>query len=69
MKIYMIYKKSDKSITGFIAEDNTGFVENDTHNISTNKVDWADPLKTFEEVSDTINTTHEIDTDGKCVLK
>jgi hypothetical protein len=65
----MIYKKSDKSIIGFMAEDTTGFVENDTHNISTNKVDWTDPLKTFEEVSDTINTTHEIDTDGKCVLK
>jgi hypothetical protein len=65
----MIYKKSDKSIIGFMAEDNTGFVENDTHNISTNKVDWTDPLKTFEEVSDTINTTHEIDTVGKCVLK
>lgn len=69
MKIYMIYKKSNKSIIGFMAEDNTGFVENDTHNISTNKVDWTDPLKTFEEVSDTINTTHEIDTNGKCVLK
>jgi hypothetical protein len=65
----MIYKKSDKSIIGFMAEDNTGFVENDTHNISTNKVDWTDPLKTFEEVSDTINTTHKINANGKCVLK
>jgi len=68
MDIYMIYKKSDLSITGFVFEDDHNFVETDTHKISTNKIEWLEEksvgddilIKTYEDVEDTINDTHQI---------
>lgn len=89
----MVYKKSDKLITGFVAEDRTYFVSDtiqvaseeddtifiktDTHSITTNKLDWTDTitvnseemLKTFEDVSTTINNVYKINADGTCALK
>ena len=64
MKIYAIYKKSDRSITGLIAEDSSHFEETSTHAISTNKVDWADPDKTFEDVKDTISSLLSVNSEG-----
>jgi hypothetical protein len=68
MEIYMIYKKSDMSITGFVFGDGTHFTETDTHNISTNKIEWLEEktvdeytlIKTYEDVEDTINETHQV---------
>jgi hypothetical protein len=68
MEIYMEYKKSDMSITGFVFEDNTHYEETDTHNISTNKIEWLEEktvedmtlIKTYEDVMDTINNTHQV---------
>jgi len=68
MDIYMEYKKSDMSITGFVFEDNTHYEETDTHNISTNKIEWLEEktvedmtlIKTYEDVMDTINNTHQV---------
>jgi hypothetical protein len=68
MEIYMEYKKSDRSITGFVFEDNTHFEETDTHNISTNKIEWLEEktfddmtfIKTYEDVMDTINDTYQV---------
>ena len=64
----MEYKKSDMSITGFVFEDNTHYEETDTHNISTNKIEWLEDktvedmtlIKTYEDVMDTINNTHQV---------
>jgi len=64
----MEYKKSDMSITGFVFEDNTHYEETDTHNISTNKIEWLEEktvedmtlIKTYEDVMDTINNTHQV---------
>ena len=72
MKIYTIYKKSDRSITGFVAEDSTPFEETSTHAISTNKVDWAEEktvgsdtfIKTFEDVESTVATFLSVDSEG-----
>ena len=68
MEIYTVYKKSDMSITGFVFEDNTHYEETDTHNISTNKIEWLEEktvgedtiIKTYEDVMDTINNTHQV---------
>ena len=68
MDIYMEYKKSGMSITGFVFEDNTHYEETDTHNISTNKIEWLEEktvddmtlIKTYEDVMDTINDTHQV---------
>ena len=64
----MEYKKSDMSITGFVFGDNSYFVETDTHNISTNEIEWLEEktvgeetlIKTYEDVEDTINDTHQV---------
>ena len=58
MEIYMEYKKSDMSITGFVFEDNTHYEETATHNIQS--FDDMTMIKTYEDVMDTINNTHQV---------
>ena len=68
MQIYMVYKKLDRFITDFVFEDNSQYEETDTHNISTNKIEWLEEktvddmilMKTYEDVVDTINDTYQI---------
>jgi hypothetical protein len=75
MNIYVIYKKSDRSITAFVVEDdrdNWVFDENDTSALSSNTIDWTEEktvnsdilIKTFEDVKDTVGSLLSVDSDG-----
>ena len=72
--IYVIYKKSDRSITQFVWDDGSHHVfdEADDYALSTNTIDWTEEktigeftlLKTFEDVEDTVGSLLSVDSEG-----
>ncbi len=72
MKAFFIYQKSDRAITGLLADTTDGFIETDTHAVSTNKLDWTEVVTvdgeemsaTFEDVESTINEDYSVDSNG-----
>ena len=72
--IYTIYKKSDRSITGFVWDDGSHHVfdEADDYALSTNTINWTEEktvgeftlLKTFEDVESTVATFLSVDSEG-----
>lgn len=78
MNIYVIYKKSDKSITGFVWDEESRldllpFYEDEDYTLSTNTIDWTEEktvnsttlIKTFEDVKDTVASKLSVDSSGK----
>ncbi len=78
MNIYVIYKKSDKSLTGFVWDEESRldllpFYEDEDHTLSTNTIDWTEEktvnsttlIKTFEDVKDTVASKLSVDSSGK----
>ena len=72
MEVFFIYQKSDRVITGLLAGPTDGFIETDTHAVSTNKLDWTEVVTvndeemsaTFEDVERTINENYSVDSNG-----
>ena len=72
MEVFFIYQKSDRVITGLLAGPTDGFIETDTHAVSTNKSDWTEVVTvndeemsaTFEDVESTINENYSVDSNG-----
>ena len=72
MNIYVIYKKSDRSITGFVWDDGSHFTEDDDYALSTNTIDWTEEktvnsdtlIKTFEDVKDSVASKLSVDNKG-----
>ena len=72
MNIYVIYKKSDRSITGFVWDDGSHFIEDDDYALSTNTIDWTEEktvnsdtlIKTFEDVKDSVGSKLSVDSEG-----
>ena len=74
MNIYVVYKKSDKSITQFVWDDGSHnvFAEDDDYALSTNTIDWTEEktvnsdilIKTFEDVEDTVGSLLSVDSEG-----
>lgn len=72
MKAFFIYQKSDRAITGLLADTTDGFIETNTHAVSTNKLDWTKVVTingeemsaTFEDVESTINEDYSVDSNG-----
>jgi hypothetical protein len=72
MEVFFIYQKSDRAITGLLAGTTDGFIETDTHAVSTNKLDWTEVVTvndeemsaTFEDVESTINEDYSVDSNG-----
>jgi hypothetical protein len=74
MNIYVVYKKSDKSITQFVFDDGSHnvFTEEDDHALSINTIDWTQEktvgsdtlIKTFEDVEDTVGTFLSVSSNG-----
>tara|TARA_R110000823_G_scaffold266292_1_gene386058 strand:+ start:1030 stop:1263 length:234 start_codon:yes stop_codon:yes gene_type:complete len=72
MEVFFIYQKSDQAITGLLAGNTNGFIETDTHSISTNKLEWTEVVTvggnemsaTFEDVENTINNNYSVDVNG-----
>jgi len=77
MQVYMVYQKSNKVITGLLAGNTDGFIETDTHSISTNKLEWTEVVTvggnemsaTFEDVENTINEDYSVDLNGLAKAK
>ena len=72
MNIYVVYKKSDRSITEFVFDDGSHFTADDDYALSTNTIDWTEEktvnsdtlIKTFEDVKDTVGDLLSVDSEG-----
>jgi len=74
MNIYVVYKKSDRSITEFVFDDGSQhvFTADDDYALSTNTIDWTEEktvdsdtlIKTFEDVKDTVGDLLSVDNKG-----
>ena len=73
MNIYVVYKKSDRSITEFVFDDGSHFIEDDDYALSTNTINWTETktvnsdtlIKTFEDTKDSVGSKLSIDSEGK----
>jgi len=74
MNIYVVYKKSDRSITDFVFDDGTNhvFTTDDEYALSTNTIDWTETktigsdtlIKTFEDVKDSVGSKLSVASNG-----
>ena len=78
-QIYVVYKKSDRSITQFVFDDGSHhlFTNEDAYALSTNTVNWTAQktvagkklTKTFEDVKDTVGSLLSADDKGVLTKK
>lgn len=75
MQIYVVYKKSDRSITDFVFDDGSNhvFTTDDEYALSTNTISWTENktvngktlIKTFEDVKDSVASKLSVNDKGK----